>query len=115
MRNSWRSVDIGGIIRGMARNPHSAVVLQSATWQVYIVRCADGSLYTGITRDVGRRIAEHNGESGAGASYTRSRRPVALVYCEVADDRAAASRREHAIKSLSRGEKLVLIEAAARR
>lgn len=99
----------------MARKPHPEAALQSATWQVYIVRCADGSLYTGITRDVERRIAEHNGDGAAGANYTRSRRPVALVYREAATDRSQASRREHAIKSLSRAEKLLLIEAAARR
>ena len=99
----------------MVRKTHPAAALQSATWQVYIVRCADGSLYTGITRDVGRRIAEHNGDGGVGANYTRSRRPVALVYSEAAANRSAASRREHAIKSLSRAEKLALIDAAASR
>jgi len=81
----------------------------SAAWQVYIVRCADDSLYTGITRDVTRRITEHNADSGAGASYTRSRRPVKLVYLEPAADRSVASRREYQIKQLSRGEKLALI------
>lgn len=80
-------------------------------WQVYIVRCADGSLYTGIARDVVRRMAEHNGDkgSGVGASYTRARRPVKLVYREDADDRSAASRREYAIKQLDRAAKLALI------
>lgn len=99
----------------MVSRTHTNVMRQSATWQVYIVRCADGSLYTGITLDVERRVCEHNGDGGAGASYTRSRRPVALVYCESAADRSAASRREHEIKSLSRAEKLVLIDAALRR
>lgn len=79
------------------------------SWQVYIVRCADDSLYTGIARDLERRIAEHNADNGPGASYTRSRRPVALVYREVAADRSAASKREYQIKQLSRAEKLVLI------
>ena len=78
-------------------------------WQVYIVRCADGSLYTGIARDVARRVAEHNGEGRLGASYTRARRPVRLVYQEPAADRSAASRREYQIKQLSRAEKLALI------
>ncbi len=73
-----------------------------------MVRCADGSLYTGIARDVERRIAEHNGAGRAGARYTRSRRPVTLVYSEGAADRAAASRREHAIKQLDRADKLAL-------
>lgn len=79
------------------------------SWQVYIVRCADDSLYTGIARDLERRIAEHNADNGLGASYTRSRRPVTLVYREVAADRSAASKREYQIKQLSRAEKLVLI------
>lgn len=81
-------------------------------WQVYIVRCADGSLYTGIARDLDRRIAEHNADKGAGASYTRSRRPVRLVYREPAPDRSAASKREYQIKQLSRAEKLALIVAS---
>lgn len=86
--------------------------MTAAAWQVYIVRCADGSLYTGIARDLERRIAEHNGDIGQGASYTRSRRPVRLVYREPAADRSAASRREYQIKQLSRAEKLALIVAS---
>lgn len=78
-------------------------------WQVYIVRCADDSLYTGIARDLKRRIAEHNADNGPGASYTRSRRPVKLVYQEAAADRSMASKREYQIKQLSRAEKLALI------
>jgi len=81
-------------------------------WQVYIVRCADGSLYTGIARDLDRRIAEHNSDKGQGASYTRSRRPVRLVYREPAENRSAASKREYQIKQLSRAEKLALIVAS---
>jgi len=80
----------------------------SAAWCVYMLRCADGSLYTGITTDVARRVAEHNGDSGLGARYTRSRRPVALVYVEPADSRAQAARREAAIKQLDRARKLAL-------
>ena len=75
---------------------------------MYILRCADGSLYTGITTDVDRRLAEHNGEGGAGARYTRSRRPVEIVYAEAAGDRAEAARREAAIKRLDRAAKLAL-------
>lgn len=82
------------------------------SWQVYIVRCADDSLYTGIARDVERRIAEHNADNGLGASYTRSRKPVTLVYQEAAADRSAASRREYQIKQLSRAEKLALVAAS---
>lgn len=80
----------------------------SAAWRVYMLRCADGSLYTGITTDIARRVAEHNGEGGLGARYTRSRRPVELVYVEAAASRAAAARREAAIKQLDRARKLAL-------
>lgn len=83
-----------------------------SAWQVYILRCADGSLYTGIARDLERRIAEHNADNGLGASYTRSRRPVVLVYAESAADRSSASKREYAIKQLSREQKLALIAAS---
>ncbi|MGB9128678.1 MAG: GIY-YIG nuclease family protein [Thiobacillus sp.] len=81
---------------------------KAAAWCVYMLRCADGTLYTGITTDVTRRIAEHNGEGGLGARYTRSRRPVHLVYVEAAASRAEASRREAAIKQLDRLRKLAL-------
>ena len=84
----------------------------SSVWWVYMLRCADGSLYTGITTDVERRLAEHNGNGAAGARYTRSRRPVQLVYAEAACDRAEASRREAAIKRLDRARKLALAAAA---
>lgn len=73
-----------------------------------MLRCADGSLYTGITTDITRRLAEHNGEGDAGARYTRSRRPVTLAYLETVPDRAEASRREAAIKRLDRRRKLAL-------
>jgi len=79
-----------------------------AAWFVYMLRCADGTLYTGITTDVDRRVAEHNGDSGLGARYTRSRRPVTLAYVEPARDRAEAARREAAIKRLDRARKLAL-------
>lgn len=80
-----------------------------SSWQVYIARCADGTLYTGIARDVGKRIAEHNADKGSGANYTRARRPVVLVYQEPAADRSTASKREYQIKQLSRTEKLALV------
>lgn len=79
-------------------------------WHVYIVRCRDGTLYTGITNDLERRMAEHN--RGAGCRYTRGRRPVRLSYRESFRDRSSAMRREARIKGLSRREKLVLIGAA---
>jgi putative endonuclease len=77
-------------------------------WCVYVLRCNDGSLYTGITTDVARRVAEHNGDGGAGARYTRGRRPVELLYVEAAASRGEAARREAAIKRLDRARKLAL-------
>ncbi len=76
---------------------------------VYILRCRDDTLYTGITTDLARRMATHN--SGKGAKYTRGRGPVALVYQESCPDKSAALRRELAIKRLSRREKLALLAA----
>ena len=78
-------------------------------WHVYIVRCIDDSLYTGVAVDVAARIAMHN--SGKGARYTRSRTPVTSVYSEAVIDRSVAQQREYAIKQLSRSEKLALIES----
>jgi putative endonuclease len=75
-------------------------------WIVYLARCRDGSLYTGITTDVDRRLKEHN--QGVGAAYTRSRLPVTLVYREPAGSRSQALRRERAIKSLTRAAKEAL-------
>jgi putative endonuclease len=77
------------------------------TWTVYLARCSDGSLYTGVTTDPERRLAEHN--SGSGAFYTRTRVPIVLVYCEPAADRSGAQRREHAIRRLSRAQKEQLV------
>ena len=77
-------------------------------WWVYIVRCSDTSLYTGITTNLERRVSEHN-DSKKGAKYTRNRRPVDLVYSEAQTDRSAASKREYEIKRLSRVDKLKLI------
>ncbi|HYX92652.1 MAG TPA: GIY-YIG nuclease family protein [Myxococcaceae bacterium] len=72
-----------------------------------MLRCGDGSLYTGITNDLDRRLASH--ARGTGAAYTRSRLPVALVFQEGAADRGAALRREAALKRLPRWEKLLLV------
>ena len=83
------------------------------TWYVYMVRCADESLYTGISRDVERRISEHNGDDKLGARYTRARRPVSLVYREAAASRSEAARREAAIKRLNRAQKEQLVAAQA--
>ena len=79
-------------------------------WYVYILRCGDGTLYTGITDDIPRRLAAHR--AGKGAKYTRGRGPLELVYQERVPDKPAALRREAAIKRLRRGEKERLIECA---
>ncbi|HEV8266163.1 MAG TPA: GIY-YIG nuclease family protein [Gemmatimonadales bacterium] len=76
-------------------------------WIVYVLRCRGGSLYTGITNDLRRRLASHR--AGTASAYTRSRRPVRLAYREPAPDRGAALRREAALKRLTRAEKLTLI------
>jgi putative endonuclease len=75
-------------------------------WTVYIARCGDGTLYTGITTDPNRRLTEHN--AGTGSAYTRTRLPVVLVYQERVTSRSGALRREHAIKRLTRTEKEAL-------
>jgi putative endonuclease len=80
-----------------------------ADWQVYILRCADGSLYTGVARDLERRLMQHNGECAGGPRYTRGRRPVSLMWSEPAADRSEAQQREAAIKRLPRVKKLHLI------
>ena len=82
-------------------------------WFVYIVRCADRSLYTGVTTDATRRVAEHN--DGRGARYTRSRGPVSLVYLERVEDRGTALRREHEIKRMTAAGKQRLFAAKRRR
>lgn len=79
------------------------------SWYVYILRCGDGSLYTGITDDVPRRFAAH--QAGKGAKYTRGRGPLTLVYTEEQPDKSAALKREIAIKKLKRTEKLDLLDA----
>ena len=73
------------------------------TWKLYILRCGDGTLYTGITTDVEKRLAAHR--SGKGAKYTRGRGPLELVYREQLPDHSAALKREHEVKTLPRQEK----------
>lgn len=84
--------------------------MSGSSWTVYMVRCSDGSLYTGITRTLALRVEQHN--AGTGAKYTRSRRPVHLVYSEVLDDKGAALRREIEIKRLSATAKRRLAASA---
>ena len=76
---------------------------------VYILECNDGSLYTGIAKDIQKRLEEHN-TSDKGAKYTKVRRPVKLVYSESSENRSSASKREYEIKKLTRLKKLQLIE-----
>jgi putative endonuclease len=80
-------------------------------WWVYLLRCVDGSLYTGIATDVDRRAAEHN--AGTGAKYTRSRKPVEVVYREQLPDKSSALKREAAVKKLSHTQKIALIQLDA--
>lgn len=80
----------------------------SANWYVYMVRCSDRTLYTGIAKNVEKRVSEHNSEKG-GARYTRARKPVVLVYAEQVSSRSEAARREWQIKHLSRDKKKELI------
>jgi len=75
---------------------------------IYILKCSDDTLYTGITTDIERRVDEHN-NSVKGAKYTKLRRPVELVYSEKSENRSSASKREYTIKKLTRKEKLELI------
>ena len=75
-------------------------------WTVYILNCADGTLYTGITNDLGRRLAAH--EQGRGAKYTRGRGPYTVLYTESHETKGQALKREAAIKSLSRAAKIGL-------
>ena len=76
-------------------------------WWVYVLECRDGSLYTGVAKDVAKRLAEH--QKGAASKYTRSRMPLALVYREPTQTRSTALKREAQIKRLSRPGKLLLI------
>ena len=78
-------------------------------WIVYILRCKDDSLYTGITIDMERRLLEHNGDNRLGSRYTRARRPVTLVYQEQVASRSLAAKREAQIKQLSKADKELLI------
>ena len=77
-------------------------------WFVYILRCADNSLYTGITTDLARRVDEHNGKKSV-TRYTRARQPVELVYQETAESRSQASQREAQIKKLGKAEKEAML------
>ena len=82
-------------------------------WHFYLLECSDGTLYAGITNDLERRLAMHNG--GRASRYTRARLPVTLVYAEAHPDRSSASRREARVRRMPRKEKLALAACAAMR
>lgn len=83
----------------------------SMYWYVYMVQCNDGSLYTGVTTDVARRVREHNGEfKNKGSKYTKARRPVALVYSKRKKNRSYAQTEEAKLKKLKREQKVLLIK-----
>jgi putative endonuclease len=83
----------------------------ASTWYVYMLRCADNSLYTGVTNDLEKRLRQHNGQEKNGAKYTRARRPVNLALQESCPDRASAQRREAEIKRLSKADKEQLVKS----
>lgn len=82
--------------------------MSNDNWYVYILRCSDNTLYTGVTKDLPKRMQQHN-HGSEGAKYTRGRRPVELVYHERAENRSAAQQREYSIKRLSAAQKQRLI------
>jgi predicted GIY-YIG superfamily endonuclease len=84
-------------------NPHQRTTNNPDRWYLYIVQCSDGTLYTGITNSLSRRLSEHN--NGTASRYTRSRLPVKLVYREPCRNKSSALRKEYKIKLLSRKEK----------
>jgi len=101
----------GRVIKSLC--PFSVFAYNPAmSWTVYILRCADDTLYTGITNDLEQRLSKH--ADGTGAKYTKGRGPFEVLYTEPHPDRSAASRREIAIKSLSKAEKLELTARFAR-
>ncbi len=96
----------------MPMNPNQRKINHSKRWYLYMVQCSDGTLYTGITNDLPRRISEHN--SGTASRYTRSRLPVKLVYRESCRNKSSALKKEYRIKSLSREEKGEYIKSRAK-
>lgn len=93
-----------------ADTPRAHPVSAATQWHAYVLRCADGTLYAGITTDVDARVRAHN--EGRGARYTAGRRPVSVVYREACVSRSAALRREYALKRLTRAQKEALVAAS---
>ena len=96
------------MLRGMKISQNLRRSEPAVHWHLYILRCGDGSLYTGVTTDVERRVGEHR--EGKAARYTRAHRPVELVHSEECGDRSGALKRECAVKSMSRQAKEALIK-----
>ena len=90
-----------------ARETQNPAQAPAATWSLYILRCCDGSFYTGVTTDIGRRFREH--EAGRASRFTRTRRPIVLVYQEKCGSRSLALSRECAVKSMGRQGKEDLV------
>ncbi len=84
-------------------------------WTIYILRCSDDTLYTGMAKDAVRRVEEHNSSKRLASNYTRARRPVVLVYQEAVETRSEALKREYAIKQLTREQKEALVRERGRR
>jgi len=91
------------------RRTQEGSVLATAAWVTYMLRCSDGTLYTGVTNDLEKRVKTHN--DGKGAKYTRSRLPVTPVYMEAHPNRSAAQKAEAALKKLTRAQKLKKVES----
>jgi putative endonuclease len=90
--------------------------MQQNNWYVYIIEGSDGNFYTGITTDVARRWGEHSGTKGSaktGAKYFRGRKPKSIVYVEEGHNRSTASKREAAIKKLTKAEKILLLKSSS--
>ncbi|MEH6445138.1 MAG: GIY-YIG nuclease family protein [Oceanospirillaceae bacterium] len=88
------------------------VIAVSKPWFTYLLRCADDTLYAGVTTDCQRRVKEHNGLQKGGARYTQARRPVVMVWFEQSMNRSEACKREAQIKKYPRAKKIALIESA---
>jgi len=89
----------------------SSAIKPVSVWYLYMIRCNNGQLYTGVTIDIARRFGEHSAAKGKGAKYLRGKGPLSLVYSELVGDRSAAMKREIAVKKLTRQRKLALIAA----
>src|SRR5439155_23431016 len=110
---SWTRQSSARMAMRRSRTKGLPVAGAKAKWCVYVLRCADGTLYTGVTTDLARRVRQHN--AGTASKYTRSRRPVTLAYRETAAGRGAALSREAAIKKLPRAAKELLATAGRSR